>query len=88
MNELTLLFRQIFLFFILWLRCSVEWGGTFDMSPVEQIPDQIPVGALACQKDTFLKTTTTKCIGCSGKPDKKGFYEVLLHDTSRFYCPN
>ncbi|KAG2185308.1 hypothetical protein INT44_002098 [Umbelopsis vinacea] len=53
------------------------------MSPV-QIPDQIPVGALACQKDTFLKTATTKCIGCSAKPDKKGFYEVLLHDTILF----
>lgn len=52
------------------------------MSPA-QIPEQIPVGALACQKDTFLKSFSTRCIACSEKPDKKGFYEVLLHDTSR-----
>ncbi|KAG2181189.1 hypothetical protein INT43_008771 [Umbelopsis isabellina] len=53
------------------------------MSPV-QAPDQVPVGALACQKDTFLKSFTTQCIGCSEKPDKKGFYEVLLFDTVLF----
>jgi misacylated tRNA(Ala) deacylase len=53
------------------------------MSPV-QTPDQVPVGALACQKDTFLKSFTTQCIGCSEKPDKKGFYEVLLFDTSKY----
>lgn len=47
--------------------------------------DQVPVGALHCQKDTFATTFTTTCIGCSEKPNKKGFYEVKLYDTSKSF---
>jgi hypothetical protein len=44
---------------------------------------QIPVGDLHCQRDTYARTLTTECIACSEKPDKKGFYQVKLYDTSR-----
>ncbi|KAL0088778.1 Threonyl/alanyl tRNA synthetase [Phycomyces blakesleeanus] len=46
--------------------------------------NQIPVGDLHCQKDTYSKVCITKCISCSEKPNKKGFYEVKLHDTVIF----
>jgi misacylated tRNA(Ala) deacylase len=44
--------------------------------------EQVPVGDLHCQRDTFARTFTTTCISCSEKPDKKGFYQVKLYDTS------
>ncbi|ORZ00512.1 Threonyl/alanyl tRNA synthetase [Syncephalastrum racemosum] len=45
---------------------------------------QIPVGNLACQRDTYLKKLSTYCLECSDKPDKKGFYHVKLQDTVLF----
>ncbi|KAF7726491.1 hypothetical protein EC973_008726 [Apophysomyces ossiformis] len=47
-------------------------------------PKQVPVGDLACQRDTYLCELNTKCIACSEKPNKEGFYEVKLHDTILF----
>lgn len=46
--------------------------------------EQIPVGALFCQKDTFAREFTTQCIECTKASNKNGIYEVKLHDTSRF----
>jgi hypothetical protein len=46
---------------------------------------QIPVGDLHCQKDTFAREFETTCISCTEKPDKKGFYQVKLQDTSKNY---
>ncbi|KAI7906143.1 Threonyl/alanyl tRNA synthetase [Cokeromyces recurvatus] len=46
--------------------------------------DQIPVGNLFCQRDTFARQLVTKCISCSEKPNKQGFYEVKLYDTVLF----
>ncbi|KAI8083156.1 Threonyl/alanyl tRNA synthetase [Halteromyces radiatus] len=45
---------------------------------------QVPVGDLHCQHDTYCKEYYTHCISCSEKPDKKGFYQVKLHDTILF----
>lgn len=45
--------------------------------------DQVPVGDLLCQKDTFARELKTTCIASSEKPDKKGFYQVKLYDTSK-----
>ncbi|KAL7323600.1 hypothetical protein PS15p_210227 [Mucor circinelloides] len=45
---------------------------------------QVPVGNLHCQNDTFCRQFTTECISCSEKPDKKGFYQVELVDTILF----
>ncbi|KAI8334771.1 Threonyl/alanyl tRNA synthetase [Chlamydoabsidia padenii] len=45
---------------------------------------QVPVGDLHCQRDTYCKEYSTLCISCSEKPDKKGFYQVKLHDTILF----
>lgn len=42
---------------------------------------QVPVGNLFCQKDTFAREFTTQCIDCTEKPNKNGFYEVMLYDT-------
>lgn len=50
-----------------------------------QIEEQIPVGDLLCQKDTFIRQMETKCLDCSEKPDKQGFYRVKLHDTSKIF---
>ncbi|CEP14634.1 hypothetical protein [Parasitella parasitica] len=47
-------------------------------------PQQVPVGNLHCQRDTFCRQFTTECISCSDKPDKKGFYQVALVDTILF----
>ncbi|KAG0175484.1 Alanyl-tRNA editing protein Aarsd1 [Apophysomyces sp. BC1034] len=47
-------------------------------------PKQVPVGDLTCQRDTYLREFDTKCIACSEKPNKKGFYEVKLYDTILF----
>ncbi|KAI7875851.1 ThrRS/AlaRS common domain-containing protein [Lichtheimia hyalospora FSU 10163] len=46
--------------------------------------NQIPVGDLHCQRHPYDKELTTTCISCSEKPDKKGFYEIKLHDTVLF----
>ncbi|RCH78080.1 Alanyl-tRNA editing protein Aarsd1, partial [Rhizopus stolonifer] len=53
------------------------------MSPTAFL-EQVPVGGLHCQIDTFAREFSTKCIACSEKPNKKGFYEVKLHDTILF----
>ncbi|EIE91316.1 hypothetical protein G6F46_003539 [Rhizopus delemar] len=45
---------------------------------------QVPVGNLFCQKDTFAREFTTQCIDCTEKPNKNGFYEVMLYDTVLF----
>ncbi|SAM08149.1 hypothetical protein [Absidia glauca] len=45
---------------------------------------QVLVGVLHCQHDTYCKEFTSQCISCSDKPDKKGFYQVKLHDTILF----
>ncbi|OBZ89285.1 Alanyl-tRNA editing protein Aarsd1 [Choanephora cucurbitarum] len=46
--------------------------------------DQVPVGGIHCQVDPFAREFSTRCISCSEKPNKKGFYEVKLHDTILF----
>ncbi|KAI8371688.1 Threonyl/alanyl tRNA synthetase [Radiomyces spectabilis] len=46
--------------------------------------EQIPVGDLHCQRDTYCREFTTRCVDCSEKPNKKGLYEVKLHDTILF----
>lgn len=46
---------------------------------------QVSVGNLHCQNDTFCRQFTTECISCSAKPDKKGFYQVELVDTSKLF---
>ncbi|KAI9478213.1 MAG: Threonyl/alanyl tRNA synthetase [Benjaminiella poitrasii] len=48
------------------------------------VSDQIPVGNLHCQRDTFARQLSTKCISCSEKPNKQGFFEVKLYDTVLF----
>lgn len=44
---------------------------------------QIPVGLIACQKDTFAQEVLTVCIECTDKPNKQGFYEIKLQDTGK-----
>ncbi|CEG78002.1 hypothetical protein RMATCC62417_12671 [Rhizopus microsporus] len=45
---------------------------------------QIPVGLIACQKNTFAQELSTVCIECTDKPNKHGFYEIKLQDTVLF----
>lgn len=47
--------------------------------------NQIPVGDLHCQRQPYDKELTTTCIDCSEKPDKKGFYQIKLHDTGTLF---
>ncbi|KAI9141452.1 hypothetical protein BKA69DRAFT_1073481 [Paraphysoderma sedebokerense] len=43
-----------------------------------------PIGALACQKDSYQKAISTTVIDCSSAPNKDGLYEVKLLDTVVF----
>ncbi|KAI9494260.1 Threonyl/alanyl tRNA synthetase [Zychaea mexicana] len=54
------------------------------MSPITATTTQVPVGEIHCQQNPYSRELQTTCIECSEKPDKKGFYQVKLHDTVLF----